>query len=145
LAGTISDETGSGKLVFSDSPALVTPTMSGLLETADLKVLTYNSGTGAIGYKPDADNAIASLNTSTVLDATYGSVLVSGTTTITLPTATGIMGKKYIIKNIGTNVVTIATTGGQTIDGASSRTIGVQWQGLILQSDGSNWFIMGTI
>lgn len=145
LAGTISDETGTGNLVFSSSPALVSPTITGLLETADLKVLTYNSTTGAIGYKPNADNAIVTLNSNTSLTANHGSVLVSGSTTITLPTAIGITGKKYIIKNIGTDAVTVETTDAQTIDGASSRTIGVQWQGLILQSDGANWFIIGTI
>lgn len=58
--------------------------------------------------------------------------------TITLPTAVGITGRVYVIKNTGLGVVTLATTSSQTIDGAAPGTViagGVS----VLQSDGANW------
>jgi hypothetical protein len=68
--------------------------------------------------------------------------LVSGTTTLTLPTAVGSVSK-YTIKNTGTNVVSIATTSSQTIDGSASPiTINVQYVSIDLISDGANWNII---
>ena len=68
--------------------------------------------------------------------------LVSGTTTITLPTAAG-NTNRYTIKRSGTGVVSIATTSGQTIDGSSSPiTINVQYVSIDLISNGTNWEII---
>jgi len=68
--------------------------------------------------------------------------LVSGTTTITLPTAVG-NTNRYTIKSSGTGVVSIATTSSQTIDGSASPiTINVQYVSLDLISDGTNWNII---
>jgi hypothetical protein len=68
--------------------------------------------------------------------------LVSGTTTITLPTAAS-NTNRYTIKNTGTNTVSIATTSSQTIDGSASPiTINVQNVSLDLISDGANWNII---
>ena len=68
--------------------------------------------------------------------------LVSGTTTVTLPTAVG-NTNLYTIKRVGTNTVSIATTSSQTIDGSSSPiTINVQNVSLDLISNGSNWNII---
>ena len=71
--------------------------------------------------------------------------------TVTLPTAVGITGRIYIIKNISTNsgsTVTINTTSSQTIDGSASKVLsymgnGSYYSGYTLQSNGSNWFIQG--
>jgi hypothetical protein len=65
LAGKISDETGSGALVFATSPTLVTPTLG---------VATATS----VGFSG-----------STSGTATLAAPAVAGTTTITLPSATG--------------------------------------------------------
>jgi hypothetical protein len=68
--------------------------------------------------------------------------LVSGTTTITLPTAVG-NTNRYTIKRVNTGVVSIATTSSQTIDGSASPiTINLQYVSLDLISDGSNWNII---
>jgi len=65
---------------------------------------------------------------------------VSGTTTITLPTAVG-NTNKYTIKNVGVAVVTIATTGGETIDGSTPITLPVANSSLDIVSDDTNWKI----
>ena len=67
--------------------------------------------------------------------------LVSGTTTITLPTAAS-NTNTYTIKNIGSNTVTINTTTLQTIDGSTSASLPVQYSSLTMVSDGSNWNII---
>lgn len=40
----------------------------------------------------------------------------------------------------GTNAVTLATEGSETIDGATSQSIGSNYGTLSLYSDGTNWF-----
>jgi hypothetical protein len=78
-------------------------------------------------------------NDETVLcDATGGAF------TITLPTAAGISGKVYQVKKVDAflPIVTIATTGGETIDDASTLSIRYQYQSYSLVSDGSNWWII---
>lgn len=63
---------------------------------------------------------------------------VSGTTTLTLPTAVG-NTNLYSVKNVDTGIVTVATTGGQTIDGSASASLPIQYLEITLYSDGSNW------
>ena len=67
--------------------------------------------------------------------------------TITLPTAVGIQGKIYTIKQTATfsSGTTINTTSGQTIDGASTKTIGATNGVFQVCSDGSNWQILSKI
>jgi hypothetical protein len=75
-------------------------------------------------------------------------VLVTASVTITLPDATGVTGRIYYIKSIGSGItVTIAppagTTPAQTIDGSTAnRTITTQYKGLEVISDGLNWYII---
>ena len=62
---------------------------------------------------------------------------VSGTTTITLPTAVG-NTNRYSIKNTGVNTVTVATTSSQTIDGSTTASLPVANTSLDLISDNAN-------
>ena len=66
----------------------------------------------------------------------------SGTFTLTLPTAVGISGRKYTLKNSGTGVITIGTTSSQTIDGVTTQTLGTQYMSMDVVSNGSNWIIV---
>jgi hypothetical protein len=69
-------------------------------------------------------------------------VTCNGTLTITLPTAVGLTGKQFIIRNIATTVVTIARTSSQTVDGCSG-TITLAGKGsLVVVSDGANWLVV---
>lgn len=68
-------------------------------------------------------------------------VLCTGTFTITLPTSVGATGTAYIIKNIGTGLITVNTTSSQTIDGETSQPIIGQWTSMVVVSDGANWYI----
>ncbi len=65
----------------------------------------------------------------------------SGTFTVTLPTAVGITGDQFIIKNSGTGVITVATTSSQTIDANTTYLLSVQYSSITVVSDGANWKI----
>ena len=65
----------------------------------------------------------------------------SGTFNVTLPSAVGIQGKLYTIKNSDVGIITIITTSGQTIDGALYADI-VANNSLQIASDGSNWLVI---
>lgn len=64
--------------------------------------------------------------------------------TRTLYSAIGAAGAQVIIKKIdnSANAVTVATTGGQTIDGQSTETINVQNNSATFLSNGANWIII---
>ena len=67
----------------------------------------------------------------------------ANTFTVTLPTAVGIDGRYYTIKNSGTGVITVATTSSQTIDGAATKSLPTQYDKVTVVSDGANWIIIG--
>lgn len=62
--------------------------------------------------------------------------------TLTLPTASGIAGREYWIKNASSNssVLTIATTSSQTIDGLTSWTLTQTNKAIRVVSNGTNWY-----
>lgn len=64
------------------------------------------------------------------------------TITIDLPTAVGILGKEYTIKNEGTGTITIDGNGAETIDGNLTINLVEQYIALTLVSNGTNWIII---
>ena len=86
-------------------------------------------------------NSISSPATAGATAATDYVYFVSGTTTLTLPTAVGNLNR-YSIKNVGVNTVTISTTASQTIDGSVGITLPVQYTSVDLISDGANWNVL---
>jgi len=81
---------------------------------------------------------------STDYTLTSSDYLIKATTTgitITLPTAVGIEGKDFVIKNTASGDITLATDGSETIDGSASAAI-VTFSSLTVASDGANWIIV---
>jgi hypothetical protein len=64
----------------------------------------------------------------------------ANTFTVDLPTAVGITGKEYIVKNTGAGVITVDANGAETIDGNTTFTLN-QWDTLPIMSNGTNWII----
>lgn len=64
--------------------------------------------------------------------------------TATLPTAVGREGQTYTFKKIDSsaNVVTIATTSAQTIDGVTTQALSTQYESITVVSNNANWFIL---
>ncbi|MRG48936.1 hypothetical protein GFS24_27745 [Chitinophaga sp. SYP-B3965] len=83
--------------------------------------------------------------TATAADNTILADASGGAFTITLPSPSGLNGRMYTIKKIGTggidNAVTIAPTAG-SIDGGSSYIIYNDWTFVTLQTDGTNWYVI---
>lgn len=86
-------------------------------------------------------NIVAVATTAGAAASTDYIYLVSGTTTITLPTAVG-NTNRYTVKNTGSGVVTVATTLSQTIDGGATALLNAQFSDVDLISDGANWFVI---
>lgn len=128
LAGVISDETGSGFLVFSNSPSLTTPTISsggatfsGTTGTTVLKAAATASGTvtmpaatGTMALTSDIGNGTITVTASTGLSGSSSfTTNQSGNTTITL-TNTDLGSSQMIFKNI-------AVSGQTTVAAASNN------------------------
>jgi len=80
---------------------------------------------------------------TTTLDETHQTLnCTANTFTVNLPTAVGISGRIYNIKNSGTGTITVDGDGTETIDGAATQTMATQYDFLTVQSDGSNWIIL---
>lgn len=98
------------------------------------------SATGGSGSGNVRSINVISTNTTAGAAATTDYVyIVSGTTTLTLPTAVS-NTNSYGIKNSGTAIITVATTSAQTIDGNANITL-TQNQFITVYSDNSNWII----
>ena len=61
--------------------------------------------------------------------------------TLTLPTAVGIEGRVYSMKNTGAGSITIDGDGTETIDGELTQTI-EQWDNIKIMSNNANWIII---
>ncbi len=131
VTGTVKIEggtPGAGKVLTSDANGLAsweTPA------AANSTLNTFNTATYAV---LTTDNYIMYVGT------------VEAGVTVTLPTAVGVKGKEYTIKNMAATNVTIATTSGQEIwqDAAHKTTTAIlgtesqnNWIKVI--SDGLNW------
>lgn len=66
----------------------------------------------------------------------------SGTFTLSLPTAAGIQGRTYVIKNFSSGTITVDPFSTQTIDGANSLSFSTQYTSYTIVSDGANWMIV---
>ncbi|HEY9703677.1 MAG TPA: hypothetical protein V6C58_14615, partial [Allocoleopsis sp.] len=82
--------------------------------------------------------------TGITLNDSHNVVEVTATgQTITLPTAVGITGRIYTIKLTASGTGTVGTTSSQTIDGSTTYSLSAQYKYVTVQSNGSNWNIIG--
>ena len=81
----------------------------------------------------------------TIQNSDYTIECTANTFTVTLPTAVGIAGKVFVIKNTGLGVITVATTSAQTIDGQTTKVLATQFSGTTVQSNGSNYIVLSTL
>ena len=85
---------------------------------------------------------VAVTSTYTASPDDYTIDCTSGTFNVTLPTASSIRGRIFKVKNSGVGTITVDTTGGQTIDGASTKVLSTQYQVITVQSTGANWIVL---
>lgn len=103
-----------------------------------LNIPQYTGGSGGISRSIASVAVNTNAGAASSTDYVY---LVSGTTTITMPTAVG-NTNRYTIKRVGTDPVTIAFTGAETGDGSATLLLNVQYDSLDLISNNTNWNII---
>jgi hypothetical protein len=132
--------TGDGNIVRYIGTALNTTTLEFMPDETYIEITT---GAGVnVSTNPSLVNVTSNY---TILGTDYTvNVTTTGDTTQTLPTAVGVQGKIYNIKNSDTtsvSTITLTTTASQTIDGYSAVTYSFP-DNITVQSDGSNWIII---
>lgn len=101
LASLVSDETGSGSLVFGTSPTLVTPRVQ--------MALNAQTGTTYTAALTDASNRLVTLDNTSAI-------------TLTLPPSVFSVGDSIIFQQTNTGQVTFAAGAGVTITSAGTTT-----------------------
>ncbi|MEI6577258.1 MAG: hypothetical protein WCO63_13860 [Bacteroidota bacterium] len=100
----------------------------------------------------DAANLSAIGNIKTI-NANYTAVTSDGTlladastgnVVVTLPAAGSSLGVKLSIKkkDNGVNSVTLDPNASETIEGLTTKTWDIPWQGFVIQCDGTSWFVV---
>lgn len=134
-------------------------TAGGALYTDGTKVVNVGAGTSGQFLKSNGASAPAwssvSVTNSVASKTSNYTLLTSdfqingdasgGAFTLTLPTAVGNTGKEFVLFRTDqtfANIITIATTGGQTINGVSTKTLATQYESWRLISDGANWLVL---
>lgn len=81
----------------------------------------------------------------TALDSTLLCNALGGAITITLPSAASIPGRLLTIKKTDSSIysITVDANSTETIDGELTVSISYQYESVTIQSDGSNWHIIG--
>lgn len=107
---------------------------------------SYNAATGAFTLTQPKATDIATPYTAVsatyaILATDYQIECTANSFTVTLPTAVGIVGTIYSIKNSGTGTITVATTASQLIDGQLTQTLS-QWSNIVVMSNGTGWIIL---
>ena len=103
----------------------------------DTKEFFVFDGTDNIPVAPRGYTGVSA--TYTILSTDYTIDCTANTFTVTLPTAVGITGQIYNIKNSGTGTITVDGDGTETIDGDTSIDIVTQYDSRTFQSNGANW------
>ena len=115
LAGVISDETGSGALVFGTSPAFTTSVTTG---STTFALLNTNATTINFGGAATALNMGASGGTVTIA----GDLVVNGTTTTINSTTLTVDDINIVLGDITSPSDTTANGGGITLKGTTDKT-----------------------
>lgn len=157
--GTVLLTNGSGSSL-SGIVTSITGTANNLTSSASTGAVTLNLGSNVVTTGGSAQTIskaikITGLSTAETGNKTSSYTVTSsddvvyvndtlGSVTITLPTAVGLDGKIFTIKKVSSslNTVTIATTGGQTIDGATNVVLNNAQEKAIVQSNNHYWFTL---
>jgi len=103
-------------------------------------------GLTALGITLNQSYSTTSYYSNTTLPSTIRAQLAlwaSGVGTLTMPSAATVgAGWFCMIRNGGTGILTLAVTGADTIDGASSQQLQLT-ESLVIVSDGTNWNTFG--
>jgi len=123
LAGVISDETGSGVLVFGTSPAITTSltTPSASFDLINTTATTVNFAGAATTLSIGAATGTATINNANVIIT--GNLTVNGTTTTVNSTTLTVDDINIELGSVASPTDVTAVGGGITLKGATDKTI----------------------
>jgi hypothetical protein len=135
--------TAGGDIIYGGSGGAATRLANG----SSGQVLTSTGGTSppAWGTVPTILSVVAKTTAYSILTTDDVILCSSAIFSVTLPTAVGNTGKVFRIKKTDsstTNIITVATTSSQTIDGSTTRALGIQYEAVAVVSDGANWSVI---
>ena len=130
----------TGDLLYASASNTLSKLAIGTANT----LLTSSGGIPA--WLPTGSTTVVSKTTTYAAVITDGLILCSGSAfTVTLPTAVGNSGAFMRVKKTDaslTNIITVATTSAQTIDGVTTTTLNTQYEEITVCSDGANWQVI---
>lgn len=136
------DGTSGGTLQLYDGSSFNVVAISSAVLTGNRTVTFPNaSGVVMLSGGPFSPAYVAKTGTYTVTAADGTINCTSGTFTVTLLTAVGIVGQSFTIKNSGAGTITLATTSSQLIDGSLTQTLG-PGVSMTVQSTNSAWIVI---
>ena len=143
---------GPGVLAFNDGTntlGWVQATAAGVFTTDGSDVFCSIPGVNLFlaSGTLSACSAVATITADTTLDGTHHTVLCNNSAadiTVTLPPAASHTGRIYKVKkiNVATKLVTIDGSAAETIDGAATLVLYIQYDYVQIQSNGSNWHVV---
>jgi hypothetical protein len=148
LASTISDETGSGSLVFATSPTLTGVTVSSGGLTVSGGGVTLAAGN--VLNAPVVTNAQTASYTLALTDAGR-LVEMNSASALTLTVAPDssvnfAVGAQIQLLRVGTGNVTVAAGSGVTVNATPALTLRAQWSGATLTKRAANvWVLNGDL
>jgi hypothetical protein len=148
LAALLSDETGSGSVVFSNSPTLTTPnigaatgtsltTTGNVISHVDISTPTFVTNSYTITSTDDGK--LLMLNNST----TAGNLLIPTDATFNFP-----IGTQINIVQAGTGLITVAavTPATTTVNATPGKKLRAQWSSAaIVKTAANTWLLMGDL
>jgi hypothetical protein len=152
LASAVTDETGTGALVFATSPTLVTPAL-GIPASGDLTSCTAD-GTNAVGFRTIPQNSQSGAYTLVLADSgkhIFHPAADNNARTFTIPANSSVaypIGTAITFINMAAANVTIAITS-DTMDLSSavttgSRTLAQYGSATAIKITSTNWLISGS-
>jgi len=139
LANTITDETGSGSLVFASSPSLTTPDISTSITTPTTGTFNLiNTNTTTVNF--------AGASTATTIGASTGTTTINSVT-LSLPntTALNINGANPTISTTSNGTLTLFNTGITTINWGGAATTVSEYGPVINYSLGNTATVAQTV
>lgn len=149
LASAVTDETGSGSLVFATSPTLVTPVL-GTPTSGTLSNCTVD-GTNLVGFRTAPQTSGGSSAYTLVLTDSGKHVIFTGgsTATLTVPTNASVafpVGTTILVVNDNSGNLTISGAGVtfQLANGATgNRTVATKGLATCLKTATDTWYVSG--
>ena len=145
LLAAVTDETGSGALVFGTAPTLGSPVISGgSIDNTPIGATTANTGK----FTTLATNIVTNANATYTVLATDNTIIQTTTgSTYTLPAASSFTGRRlHIVTQFAGAVISASSNVIPIAGGAAGTAILAATAGkfALIQSNGTNWVIVAS-